>query len=58
MVEGASETTRSHWPWAIAAALSVGCAAFVFYLRQRSASRIGPDDLEEWWRDQNPQLFV
>jgi len=68
MGERVGRTTGSGWrPWAIGAALSIGCAALLFFLRQRPASRTAPDDLEEWWRrrerirangDQNPQLFV
>jgi len=65
MVERVVKTTRSGW-WALGAAVAVGCAAFLFFRRQRS-QRTDSDAYEEWWLrrerirangDQNPQLFV
>ena len=68
MGERVVKTTRPGWrPWAIGAAVAVGCAAFLFFRRQRAGGRTAPDAYEEWWLnrerirangDQNPQLFV
>ncbi|HZF06383.1 MAG TPA: hypothetical protein VE932_18765 [Patescibacteria group bacterium] len=66
MVERVVKTTRSGW-WAIGAAVAVGCAAFLFFRRQRAGGLTAPDAYEEWWLHrerlrasggQNPQLFV
>jgi hypothetical protein len=37
-------------PWAIGAALSLGCAAFLFIRREMASSRAFMDDYEAWWQ--------
>jgi hypothetical protein len=75
MVQRVIKATVSGWaPWAIGAALSVSCAA-ILYFRRRSAVGTSQDDYEAWWqrrerarangdqppesyRTGSPQLFV
>ncbi|MGH7341622.1 MAG: hypothetical protein ACREKH_14110 [Candidatus Rokuibacteriota bacterium] len=48
MVQRVVKATVSGWrPWAIGAALSMGCAAFLFFRRTRSTAA---DSYEAWWR--------
>ena len=66
MLDRLVRSTRSDWRlWALGAALSTACAAFLLVRRQRSARELDP--YEEWWRrreqirangDHNPHLFV
>lgn len=49
MVERVVRATVMGWrPWAIGAALSMGCAALMFFRRRRS--RTATDPYQEWWR--------
>jgi hypothetical protein len=49
MVERLARATRVGWrPWALGAALSMGCAALMVVWRWRSRS--APDAYQEWWR--------
>jgi len=67
MLDRFVRSTRSDWRlWALGAAVSTVCAAFILARRQRSSSR-AVDAYEEWWRrreqirangGQNPHLFV
>jgi hypothetical protein len=51
MIRRVVKTTVSGWrPWAIGAALSLGCAAFLFIRREMAASRALMDDYEAWWQ--------
>ena len=66
MIERAIRATVADWrPWAIGAALSIGCAALLVWRRRRADSRV----CEEWWRRRDelrangshphhPELFV
>jgi hypothetical protein len=68
MAERVVKATGPSWrPWAITAALSIGCAALLFFVYRRAASRTPVDPYEEWWRrrdqirangEHNPHLFV
>jgi glutathione S-transferase len=72
MVERVVRATTSGWrPWALGAAFSLGCAAFLLFRMQRSATR-KLDEYEQWWQQrdriranggdsrgsENPHLFV
>jgi hypothetical protein len=51
MIKRVAKATVSSWrPWAIGAALSLGCAAFLFIRREMAASRAFTDDYEAWWQ--------
>jgi hypothetical protein len=51
MIRRVAKATVSGWrPWAIGAALSLGCAAFLFIRREMAASRALMDDYEAWWQ--------
>jgi hypothetical protein len=51
MIRRTVKATVSGWrPWAIGAALSLGCAAFLFIRREMAASRALMDDYEAWWQ--------
>jgi len=51
MIRRVAKATVSGWrPWAIGAALSLGCAAFLFIRREMAASRTLMDDYEAWWQ--------
>ncbi|HEU4369080.1 MAG TPA: hypothetical protein VFV05_12735 [Methylomirabilota bacterium] len=48
MIQRVVKATVSGWrPWAIGAAFSMGCAAFLLF--RRSRSRPAGDDYEAWW---------
>jgi hypothetical protein len=44
------ETVSGWRPWAIGAAITLGCAAFLFIRREMAVSRAFMDDYEAWWQ--------
>lgn len=51
MIRKAAKASVTGWrPWAIGAAISLGCAAFLFIRREMAASREFMDDYEAWWQ--------
>jgi glutathione S-transferase len=54
MDERLNETGKSSWrPWAIGAALSIGCTALALFQWYRYISRAVEDDLEGWWQQRD-----
>jgi hypothetical protein len=51
MIRRVTKEAVSGWrPWAIGAALSLACAAFLFVRREMAASQAFMDDYEAWWQ--------